>query len=76
MANRFDLFEVSKIASIFEFARVVADSIFHSLCIGILLAIVDITVMSTALYTVALDLGSLNDAYWVILAYNLTELGR
>lgn len=75
MANRLDLSEVSNIASVFEFTSVDANRLSPSLCIGILLAILDISAVSTALYTIALDLGSLNDAYWVILAYNLAELG-
>ena len=36
----------------------------------------DLTIVTTALYTIALDFGSLADTYWIILAYSLTELGR
>ena len=36
----------------------------------------DLTIVTTVLYTLALDFGSLADAYSIILAYSLTELGE
>ena len=47
-----------------------------SLCLALLLSVMDLTIVTTALYTVALDFGSLAGTYWIILAYSLTELGN
>ena len=36
----------------------------------------DLTIVSTALYTIALEFGSLATSYWILLSYSLAEMGK
>lgn len=47
---------------------------FLSLCIGLFLSLLDTTIVATALYTIGLDLHSLDTVTWVALAYTLAYL--
>ena len=46
----------------------------YSLCIGLFLSLLDTTIVATALYTIGLDLHSLQTVTWVALAYTLAYL--
>lgn len=46
-----------------------------SLCVGMTLSMMDNSIVSTSLYTIALEFDSLADAIWTILAYSLSYLG-
>lgn len=50
--------------------------ILFSLCVGLMLSMMDNSIVSTSLYTIALEFGSLADGIWTILAYTLSYLGR
>lgn len=43
---------------------------------GLLFSVIDTTIVSTALITVATDLQNFQDMYWVVLAYMLSYLGN
>ncbi|OQE32828.1 hypothetical protein PENFLA_c001G10246 [Penicillium flavigenum] len=49
--------------------------ILFSLCVGLMLSMMDNSIVSTSLYTIALEFGSLADAIWTVLAYTLSYLG-
>lgn len=42
---------------------------------GLLFSVMDTTIVSTALVTIATDLSDFQDMYWVVLAYMLSYLG-
>lgn len=42
---------------------------------GLLFSVIDTTIVSTALITIATDLQNFQDMYWVVLAYLLAYLG-
>ena|SRR5271168_3495344 len=42
---------------------------------GLFLSIIDLTIVTTPLYTIALEFNSLADSYWIILSYALAEFG-
>lgn len=46
-----------------------------SLCVGLMLSMMDNSIVSTSIYTIALQFDSLAEAMWVILAYTLSYLG-
>jgi len=50
--------------------------IFIGLCLGLVLSIMDTSIISTAIYTIAVDFDSLAKAIWVVLAYELSYLGK
>lgn len=43
---------------------------------GLLFSVIDTTIVSTALITIATDLQNFKDMYWVVLAYLLSYLGN
>lgn len=43
---------------------------------GLLFSVMDTTIVSTALVTIATDLQNFQDMYWVVLAYMLSYLGE
>lgn len=43
---------------------------------GLLFSVIDTTIVSTALITIATDLQNFQDMYWVVLAYLLSYLGN
>lgn len=43
---------------------------------GLLFSVMDTTIVSTALVTIATDLQNFKDMYWVVLAYMLSYLGK
>lgn len=43
---------------------------------GLLFSVMDTTIVSTALVTIATDLENFQDMYWVVLAYMLSYLGE
>lgn len=43
---------------------------------GLLFSVMDTTIVSTALVTIATDLQNFQDMYWVVLAYMLSYLGK
>lgn len=43
---------------------------------GLLFSVMDTTIVSTALITIATDLHNFQDMYWVVLAYMLSYLGE
>lgn len=43
---------------------------------GLLFSVIDTTIVSTALITIAADLQNFKDMYWVVLAYLLSYLGN
>lgn len=43
---------------------------------GLLFSVIDTTIVSTALITIATDLHNFQDIYWVVLAYLLSYLGK
>lgn len=43
---------------------------------GLLFSVIDTTIVSTALITIATDLRNFKDMYWVVLAYLLSYLGN
>lgn len=49
--------------------------ILFSLCVGLMLSMMDNSIVSTSLYTIALEFGSLADGIWTVLAYTLSYLG-
>jgi MFS family permease len=49
--------------------------IFVGLCLGLLLSLMDTSIMATAVYTISLDFNSLASTLWAILAYQLSYLG-
>ncbi|ATZ49074.1 hypothetical protein BCIN_04g02680 [Botrytis cinerea B05.10] len=46
-----------------------------SLCFGLFLALLDTSIVATALYTIGVEFNSLNSVSWVALAYTLSYLG-
>jgi MFS family permease len=46
-----------------------------SICFGLFLSLLDTTIVATALYTIGVDLKSLDAVNWVALAYTLAYLG-
>ncbi|TGO25073.1 hypothetical protein BPAE_0088g00250 [Botrytis paeoniae] len=46
-----------------------------SLCSGLFLALLDTSIVATALYTIGVEFNSLNSVSWVALAYTLSYLG-
>ena len=44
---------------------------FQSLCTGLFLAMLDSTIVATALYTIGVDFNSLTSITWVALAYTV-----
>lgn len=50
-------------------------TISFSLGIGLFLSLLDTTIVATALYTIGVDLKSLDTSNWVALAYTLSYLG-
>ncbi|KAL4971259.1 major facilitator superfamily domain-containing protein [Aspergillus desertorum] len=50
-------------------------AILCSLCVGLMLSMMDNSIVSTSIYTIALEFNSLADAIWAILAYTLSYLG-
>jgi MFS family permease len=49
--------------------------IFFGLCFGLLLSLMDTSIMATAIYTISLDFDSLASTLWAILGYQLSYLG-
>ena len=49
--------------------------IFIGLCVGLLLSLMDNSIMATAVYTISLDFNSLARTFWAILSYQLAYLG-
>lgn len=49
--------------------------IFIGLFFGLFLALLDTSIMATAVYTISLDFNSLASTFWAILAYQLAYLG-
>lgn len=43
---------------------------------GLLFSVMDTTIVSTALVTIATDLHDFQNMYWVVLAYLLSYLGK
>lgn len=43
---------------------------------GLLFSVMDTTIVSTGLVTIATDLQNFRDMYWVVLAYMLSYLGK
>ncbi|KAG4029459.1 hypothetical protein MFRU_015g00040 [Monilinia fructicola] len=46
-----------------------------SLCFGLFLALLDTSIVATALYTIGVEFDSLNSVSWVALAYTLSYIG-
>ncbi|TGO35759.1 hypothetical protein BHYA_0147g00240 [Botrytis hyacinthi] len=46
-----------------------------SLCFGLFLALLDTSIVATALYTIGVQFNSLNSVSWIALAYTLSYLG-
>ncbi|KAF7882767.1 uncharacterized protein EAF02_006130 [Botrytis sinoallii] len=46
-----------------------------SLCSGLFLALLDTSIVATALYTIGVEFNSLNSVSWIALAYTLSYLG-
>ena len=49
--------------------------IFHSLCLGLCLAMIDASIVATSLYTIGVEFDDVERINWVALAYTLTFLG-
>lgn len=49
--------------------------IFIGLCLGLLLSLMDTSIMATAVYTISLDFNSLSSTLWAVIAYQLAYLG-
>jgi len=47
-----------------------------SLLLGLLLSIMDTSIVSTSIYTISLEFNSLAKTIWIILAYSLADLGK
>ena len=50
--------------------------IFFGLCSGLFLSLMDTSIISTSIYTIAIEFNSLAKTVWVVLAYTLTYLGQ
>ncbi|OKL56913.1 hypothetical protein UA08_07740 [Talaromyces atroroseus] len=49
--------------------------IFIGLCFGLFLALMDTSIMATAVYTISLEFNSLASTFWAVIAYQLAYLG-
>ncbi|CAG8318171.1 unnamed protein product [Penicillium salamii] len=49
--------------------------ILFSLCVGLMLSMMDNSIVSTSLYTISMEFGSLAEGIWTVLAYTLSYLG-
>lgn len=50
--------------------------ILFSLCVGLMLSMMDNSIVSTSLYTISMEFGSLAEGIWTVLAYTLSYLGK
>lgn len=49
--------------------------VLFSLCVGLMLSMMDNSIVSTSLYIISIEFGSLAEGIWTILSYTLSYLG-
>jgi MFS family permease len=66
---------VSCIKTLVSYVSVLTFSSPNRLCLGVIISLMDLSIISTALYTISLDFGSYRQTIWAALAYILTDIG-